>query len=215
MIMLSNLKNQIINTPGGGESPLLFFVPKWLDSSLYFFHTSFMSKNLKNHFIVDIEADGPCPGLYSMISFGAVHVANLNQTFYSEVKPLPGAKRIEEAALISGTTVEKHKTYNDPITEFKRFDEWVKNITNSSRATFWSDNLAFDWQFINYYFYYAGIDNPFGFSGRRIGDLYCGIEGDLYSKWKHLRDTKHTHNPVDDAVGNAQALIKIVNRLNN
>ena len=27
--------------------------------------------------------------------------------------------------------------------------------------------------------------------------------------WKHLRKTKHTHFPVDDAKGNAEALIEI------
>ena len=25
-----------------------------------------------SYFFVDVEADGPCPGLYSMVSFGAV-----------------------------------------------------------------------------------------------------------------------------------------------
>ena len=32
---------------------------------------------------------------------------------------------------------------------------------------------------------------------------------DVYSKWKHLRVTKHTHNPVDDAKGNAEVLLKL------
>jgi hypothetical protein len=27
--------------------------------------------------------------------------------------------------------------------------------------------------------------------------------------FKHLRKTKHTHNPVDDARGNAEALLRI------
>jgi hypothetical protein len=28
------------------------------------------------------------------------------------------------------------------------------------------------------------------------------------TEWKKFRITKHTHNPVDDAVGNAEALLK-------
>jgi hypothetical protein len=28
-----------------------------------------------------------------------------------------------------------------------------------------------------------------------------------YAKWKHLRKTIHSHHPVDDAKGNAEALL--------
>ena len=51
--------------------------------------------------------------------------------------------------------------------------------------------------------------NPFGFSARRIGDLYCGMTKDSFAKWKHLRDTIHDHNPVNDAKGNAEVLVKL------
>ena len=49
--------------------------------------------------------------------------------------------------------------------------------------------------------------NPFGYSARRIGDLYCGMNKDMNKTWKHLRKTVHDHNPVNDAKGNAEALI--------
>ncbi|MBX3256623.1 MAG: hypothetical protein KF862_20975 [Chitinophagaceae bacterium] len=52
--------------------------------------------------------------------------------------------------------------------------------------------------------------NPFGFSARRIEDLYCGMKMDtgLNAEWKRLfRKTRHDHNPVNDALGNAQALL--------
>ena len=80
-----------------------------------------------------------------------------------------------------------------------------------TRPIFVSDNLAFDWQFINYYFHRFFGRNPFGFSGRRIGDLYAGMVKDASkaSDWKKYRVTKHTHNPVDDAKGNAEALRKL------
>ena len=39
--------------------------------------------------VVDVEADGPVPGLYSMVSFGAVIVEpSLSKTFYGQVKPI-------------------------------------------------------------------------------------------------------------------------------
>jgi eukaryotic-like serine/threonine-protein kinase len=70
---------------------------------------------------------------------------------------------------------------------------------------------AFDWQFINYYFHRFLGKNPFGFSARRIGDLYSGLVRDASkaSEWKKYRVTAHTHNPVDDAKGNGEALKKI------
>ena len=42
-------------------------------------------------------------------------------------------------------------------------------------------------------------------------DFYAGLVGDFRStqKWKRLRRTKHDHHPVHDALGNAEALIRI------
>lgn len=39
--------------------------------------------------MVDIESDGPIPGEYSMICFGAVIVGpGLERTFYGQIKPI-------------------------------------------------------------------------------------------------------------------------------
>jgi hypothetical protein len=35
----------------------------------------------------------------------------------------------------------------------------------------------------------------------------------MSKNFKHLRKTKHTHNPVDDARGNAEALIYLKNEM--
>ena len=36
---------------------------------------------------------------------------------------------------------------------------------------------------------------------------YKGFVKDTFKNFKHLRKTKHTHHPVDDARGNAEALL--------
>ena len=36
------------------------------------------------------------------------------------------------------------------------------------------------------------------------------INGKDHTSWKKFRKTKHTHNPVDDAKGNAEALKHIL-----
>ena len=159
-------------------------------------------------FIVDIEADGPAPGLFSMVSLGCVRVDRaLATTFKTTFAPISD-RWVPEALEISQISREEHLAYPDPaigMTAFRAF------LTDSSkgRPIFVSDNPAFDWSFTNYYFHAYGGDNPFGFSARRIGDFYAGLKRDFgaASQWKHLRRTVHTHDPVDDAIGNAEALI--------
>ena len=163
---------------------------------------------------VDVESDGPCPGPYSMICFGAVDVSNPSNTFYGKVKPI-SEKWIPDALDISGFNRKQHESFLDPIYVMKEFGEWI-NKTISGKPVFISDNPAFDWQWINYYFHVYYGSNPFGFSARRIGDLYCGLvkHAGKNNDWKRqYRKTSHTHNPVDDAMGNAEAIIAFRDKL--
>jgi len=161
-------------------------------------------------FIVDVEADGPIPAEYSMVSFGAVKLDQaLATTFYGQTRPVSD-KYVPEALAVSGHRREEHLTFEDPAAVMTRFAAWLEEHSEGC-PVFVSDNVAFDWQFINYYFHRFLGKNPFGFSGRRIGDLYAGLVRDAYQagEWKKLRDTPHTHHPVDDAKSNAEALLKM------
>ncbi|MDY0167250.1 MAG: hypothetical protein RBS80_11950 [Thermoguttaceae bacterium] len=42
-----------------------------------------------------------------------------------------------------------------------------------------------------------------------LGSLYEGVLRDMFTNFKRLRKAKHTHHPVDDARGNAEALLQI------
>ena len=166
-----------------------------------------------SYIMVDIEADGPIPGDYSMISFGAVLVdENLDRTFYGELKPISD-KFIPDALAVSGFSRVETLVFDKPETVMNRFKQWI-NDNSKGRPIFISDNNGFDWMFICWYFHHFIGENPFGFSSRRLSDLYCGIEKDTFAKWKHLRKTKHTHNPVDDAKGNAEVLLMMKNEMN-
>lgn len=161
---------------------------------------------------VDVESDGPYPPDYSMICFGAVLVSDNSKTFYRKVRPISDLW-IPEALNVSGFTREQHQQFDDPKIVMFDFCKWIKEIGEDYRPTFWSDNLAYDWQWINYYCHKYNGSNPFGFSGRRIGDLYCGAVKDLGANrdWKHkFRKTSHDHNPINDALGNAEALSSII-----
>lgn len=159
---------------------------------------------------VDVEADGPIPGDYSMISFGAVLIdqdGKLDKSFYGKLKPI-SEEWIADALAVSGHSREETLEFDSPATVMTNFNRWVKD-NSQGHPQFLSDNNGFDWQFINYYFHHFIGDNPFGFSSRNLGDLYKGSVHDMFKNFKHLRDTKHTHNPVDDARGNAEAFLKM------
>lgn len=159
-----------------------------------------------SYFMVDIESDGPIPGDFSMVCFGAVLVdENLETTFYGKLKPV-SEKFNPEALAVSGFTREETLDFNDPEEVMLKFEEWIKE-NSKGRPVFISDNNGFDWMFICWYFHHFIGRNPFGFSSRRLADLYCGMEKDTFAQWKHLRKTKHTHHPVDDARGNAEVLL--------
>ncbi len=75
---------------------------------------------------------------------------------------------------------------------------------------FISDNNGYDWMFICWYFHHFTGSNPFGYSSQNLGSLYKGVVRNTSKNFKHLRGTAHTHHPVDDATGNAEAFLKII-----
>ncbi len=105
--------------------------------------------------VVDVEADGEIPGkgLYSMVCFGAVVVdkqGKLDNTFYGETAPI-SEKWKPEALAISGFTREQHLMFQSPWDTINQFKQW---INSQGKCVFISDNLAFDWQWINWYMHY-------------------------------------------------------------
>src|SRR5262249_17564626 len=158
--------------------------------------------------MIDVESDGPIPGDYSMICFGAIIVEpELNRTFYGKLKPISD-RFIPDALAVSGFTRDQCLDFDDPKHVMEEFGKWL--ATNcKSRILFVSDNNGFDWQFMNWYFHHYVGTNPFGFSSTNLGSLYKGLVKDTFVNFKHLRKTKHTHDPVDDARGNAEALLQM------
>ncbi len=159
-----------------------------------------------SYIMVDIESDGPIPGDYSMISFGAVIVeGDLEKTFYGKLKPISD-QWIPQALEVSGHTREETMKFDDPKDVMEDFADWL-DINANGRAVFISDNNGFDWMFICWYFHHFTGGNPFGHSSQNLGSLYKGLIKDTFKNFKHLRNTEHTHHPVDDAKGNAEALL--------
>lgn len=154
---------------------------------------------------VDVEAtEGISPFTGRMTEFGAVDF-NTKRTFHGvlwESQPDPANPAIP---IITGKGFDEKKVMSD-------FADWLVEICGKNKPTFVSDNLAYDWQWINYYFDKTLGHNPFGHSGRRISDFYAGLTRDFGNtqQWKRWRRTRHDHNPVNDALGNVEAFEQIM-----
>ncbi len=160
-----------------------------------------------SYVMVDIEADGPIPGDYSMVSLGAVIVEpGLERTFYGQLRPI-SEKWIPEALAVSGHSREETLAFEEPAVVMTRFAEWLARETRGSGPRFVSDNDGFDWMFVCWYFHHFTGRCPFGFSSTNLGSLYKGLAKDVFVTFEHLRKTAHTHHPVDDAKGNAEAML--------
>jgi DNA polymerase III epsilon subunit-like protein len=162
--------------------------------------------------LTDVETTGPIPNIYSMTEIGAVVVnrRKVKQTFYGRLKPISD-NYVQGAMDAIGYSHKYAKdNYDDPKEVMEKFAAWIKSVTpKGDRPVFISDNNGFDWSFINYYFHYFLGKNPFGFSSRRVGDIYAGMKMDMskHNDWRKLATTKHTHNPVDDAMEVTEALL--------
>ena len=167
---------------------------------------------MKSMFVmVDVEADGPIPGDYSMIALGAVVVEDsLDRTFKGHLMPI-SEKWDPEALAVSGFTREETLKFRAPGPVMADFADWIRSL--KVRPIFIADNNGFDWQFVNWYFHHFTGSNPFGFSSQNLNSLYKGIVRDTFASFKHLRKTKHDHDPLNDAKGNAEALLHMIDEM--
>jgi hypothetical protein len=158
--------------------------------------------------MVDVEADGPIPGKYSMIEIGAVAVeSDLKNTFYGKLRPISDEYMLE-ALSITGYSRETTLDFNEPKQVMLDFEKWIHQVA-PIRPIFISDNNGFDWMFVCWYFHNFLGQNPFGYSSQNLNSLYKGLTRNLFGSFKHLRKTQHDHNPVNDAKGNAEALLRL------
>lgn len=166
-----------------------------------------------SYIVVDVESDGGLLGEHSMVCFGAVLVdkeGKLDKTFYGQTAPI-SEKYNPDALAVSGFTRAEHEKFDNPALVFQNFHAWVVENCKGTPILI-SDNNGYDASWINYYFLKYRNVNPFGWSSRRIGDLFCGFFNDARYQWKKHRKTRHTHHPVDDAKGNAEAFLYLVSK---
>jgi hypothetical protein len=159
-------------------------------------------------FSVDIEADGPIPGDFSMVSLGLVRVDRaLACDFYAELRPI-SARWQPEALAVCGFSREQTLSFADPAAVMADCAAWLARVSVGPPRLI-SDNNGFDWQFVNWYFHHFLGHNPFGHSSVNLNSLYKGLQADMSSHIHSLRRSPHTHHALTDARGNAEVLLQL------
>jgi DNA polymerase III epsilon subunit-like protein len=166
---------------------------------------------------VDIEAAGPVPGEYSMLSLGACVVTDPEITFYTEFKPI-NDHFVPAALKVGGLALEQLAiTGHSPAEAMRDFDHWIREAAKNRTPVFVGFNASFDWAFVNWYFHVFLGENPFGIGALDIKAYYMGLAGSLWRETtssqlpRQFQPTHHpTHNALDDAIAQAQIFRKLL-----
>lgn len=180
------------------------------------------------YFSVDVEASGPFPPEYNLVSIGAVEVRKmpdghrLGREFYVELKPIFPGFRAESMA-VHGIPRE-HLELNgaDSGDAMLRFAEWTRSCLESDeKPVLVGHNVVFDWAYINYYFAHFGIENVFGYKAIDSKSLSMGVL--KISWWDANKDFLQTklpgltplppelvHNALHDARFQAELLVSLL-----
>ena len=133
------------------------------------------------YFSVDVEASGPVPGLYNLVSIGAVPVTLAGGShrpgtdrFYVELKPIGGAFEKEAMAVHGISRKHLEEQGAEASRAMRDLREFVETRRGPGRAVFVGHNAAFDWSYISYYFTLFKVPNPFGYKALDIKSLAMG-----------------------------------------
>jgi hypothetical protein len=162
---------------------------------------------------VDVEADGPIPGPYSMLSLGMAVAGHPELRFYTELKPISD-DYVPEALAVSGLDRERLIAEAPTAAEaMVAAAAWVNGLRTIGRPVFLAAPAVWDGMFVHWYFVRFVGSSPFGATGSGV---------DLRSYWSRSRKTDilkavglrlpHTHHAGEDAAELA-AIFDAVRRL--
>ena len=192
---------------------------------------------MTTYVVCDIEADGPVPGPYSMISLGAVAVTKdgtQNGEFEINLHPLDNAKTHPMTMKWFSTHAPDALEYArqnqvSPRDAMNKFGDWLLALPTPRVMAAHPAPLDFMW--INWYiqvFLANRLEEPpftFPFFDKKgqaafdiksyaaavLGKDYIKIDRGNYSKELH-DNKKHSHKAIEDAREYAQLLIKLLNK---
>jgi hypothetical protein len=168
---------------------------------------------------VDVEADGPIPGPFSMLSFGAAVCGRFDgggftaldptrHTFYRELRPI-STDFVPEALAVSGLDRDRLAADGtDPEQAMASFRAWVTEVAAGARPIVVGYPACYDWMWLYWYLIRFGGHSPFGHSGcmdiKTMFSVKSGRSIAFVGKRSMPRfllpDRPHTHNALDDAI---------------
>ena len=141
-----------------------------------------MNSDPHTYYSIDVEASGPVPGLYNLVSLGAVAIhprpdgtLSLGESCYLELRPVfagqdPDANRIHglDPARLQREGLE-------PAVGLARLNDFVaRTCAPHTKPTFVGHVAVFDWMYLAWYYAWCGLENPFGYKGIDTKSLAVG-----------------------------------------
>lgn len=177
---------------------------------------------------VDIEADGPVPGLNSMLSLGAAlftHKGRLADTFSVNLQTLPGA--CENLQTMQWWTRQPEawetcrRQTQGPGQAMRSFVDWVRtHAQNLGAPVMVAYPAAYDAMWVQWYMHRFTGDDCFRLRVIDIRTLAMAAMGKGYRETAKARmpkrwctGTRHTHVAVDDAKEQGEIFMNIVREL--
>ncbi|KES08604.1 exonuclease [Streptomyces toyocaensis] len=178
---------------------------------------------------VDIEADGPIPGPYSMLSLGA-SVAGVQdaegfraadpeeRTFYRELRPI-SEEFVPEALAVSGLDRDRLGSEGtEPVLAMGEFTDWVREAADGAQPVMCGYPASYDWTFLYWYLIRFTGSSPFGHSGcldmKTLYAAKAGLPLRAVAKGTMPRELlsrrRHTHHALDDAVEQAELFANLM-----
>ena len=187
-------------------------------------------KKIRVH--IDVEASGPIPGDYSMLSFGACLSDNPKRNFYVELAPISGnyvlaAMRIgclwlesidrsQPQFNVQNEQFDPVETLTEltlkaaaPLVAMQRLHKWLLKIGGSNpnrQLEFWSDNPSFDGMFLYWYWHHYLSEPDFlGHNIHSTADVFKGYMGSTDVSYRSIQvfDNLREHHAGDDAIKDA------------
>lgn len=180
------------------------------------------------YFSADIEADGPIPGEFSMLSFALVYAgrfdgssferpAEYDVSFEVELKPI--SERYEPEALrVAGLDRDELlRSGADPGDAMAAAADFVRRNSRGGTPVLVAYPLGYDWMFLYWYFMKFAGESPFRHS--RCFDVKTAIavrgRRPIVASGHDrlpaaLRSTRpHTHRALDDAIEQADVFARL------
>ena len=178
--------------------------------------------------VVDIENNGPTPGLYSMLAIGATATTKDNETatFYRTILPIEGAAEHPDTMSWWKTQPEawEEVTKDAESAEIvmNDFCKWLNEL--NAEPVFVAHPIAVDYTFVSWYLYKFVGTNPFANNKADILltlDLRSFVSGKFNRTLNNSRRSQlpesltkgmpeHTHNAMEDSQGYAVILRNIL-----